>query len=249
MFSQALPGLANIERSFGPKSNIMPRRDPFTNVCRQFAAIKSRRLADLHAHTTASDGDSTPSQLVALALNANLAAIAITDHDTTAGVAEATVMAATLSSPNTVVVPGVELSVSFRNREIHVLGLFVDPTHSELNLACEAMCRVRKERFRGYLEAIAALGKTIPRHFIERIEATATSLGRRHIASLLVESGIASSHYAAFQNVMSTVSDRVPPKKLLAIDDAISLVRQAGGLSILAHPPGEPAVEPTLSDE
>ena len=216
----------------------MPRRDPFTAVCQQFAVIQSRRLADLHAHTTASDGDFTPSQLVAKARTAKLAAIAVTDHDTVAGVAEAMAAASAFVNSPIEIVSGVELSVSFREREIHVLGLFVDPEHSELNRVCREVCESRRTRFHGYVKALNQNGFAIPAHLIERTEAMATSLGRRHIASLLVESRLAYSRHAAFTKMMSAVADCVPPKRLIPISDAIRTIRDAEGLSILAHPPG-----------
>jgi predicted metal-dependent phosphoesterase TrpH len=215
----------------------MPRRDPFTALCRQFAEMKSRRLADLHAHTTTSDGDWTPSQLVAQARNAKLAAIAITDHDTTAGVAEALRTAAAMTGID--VVPGVELSVSFRGREIHVLGLFVDPDDAALTEECRRMGVARRERFDAYLVQLAAAGWPIPVSLVERVRSTAASLGRRHVASLLIESGHASSQHAAFTKHLAAVVERIPPKRLAALPDAIRLIRDAGGISILAHPPGE----------
>ena len=213
----------------------MPRRDPFTQMCCQFAAVKARRLADLHAHTTASDGDFTPSQLVHHAKAAALAALAVTDHDTTAGVADALATA----PAGLAIVPGVELSCSFRGREIHVLGLFVDPTHSGLVAACQILCDRRLERFRGYLAAFAAKGRLIPVHLVDGVESTAASAGRRHVAKLLVAAGYAATAYGAFTGPMAEVAPAVPPKRLLPVDEACALIRSAGGVSSLAHPPGE----------
>jgi predicted metal-dependent phosphoesterase TrpH len=213
----------------------MPRRDPFTQTCRQFAAVKARRLADLHAHTTASDGDWTPSQLIAFATSAKLASIAVTDHDTTAGVAEAHAAA----PAGLTIVAGVELSCSFRDREIHVLGLFVDPEHPGLVAACRDLCDRRRERFRGYLAAFAARGRAIPAHLVDGVESTAASPGRRHVAKLLVAAGHVATTYGAFTGPMADVASSVPPKRLLPVAGACELIRSAGGVSSLAHPPGE----------
>src|SRR6476660_7365413 len=98
----------------------MPRGDPFTALCRQAAELARRVVADLHLHTTASDGDFTPSQVVAFARQARLDAIAITDHDTLAGVGEAQEAAGGLR-----VIPGVELTAEWDGNEVHVLGLLV----------------------------------------------------------------------------------------------------------------------------
>ncbi|MFO0937057.1 MAG: PHP domain-containing protein [Gemmataceae bacterium] len=159
-------------------------------------------MADLHAHTTASDGDSTPSQLVVLARNAKLRAVAVTDHDTVAGVAEALATARSLGESAIDVVPGIELSVSYREREVHVLGLFIDPEHADLKQACLELTLARKQRFQGYLDALRKRNYTIPSHLVSRFEMTAASLGRRHMASLLVESRIVASRHAAFSRVL-----------------------------------------------
>ena len=137
------------------------------------------------------------------------------------------------------VVPGVELSVSFRGREIHVLGLFVDPDDASLTEECRRMGEVRRERFDGYLVQLAAAGWSIPASFVERVRSTAASLGRRHVASLLIEAGHAPSQHMAFTKHLAAVAERIPPKRLATLPDAIRLIREAGGVSILAHPPGE----------
>ncbi len=209
----------------------MPRNDPFTAICRQAATLAAPRYADLHAHTTASDGDLTPSQLVAFARQGKVLALAVTDHDTTAGVKDAQDSA---RGTGLEVVPGIEISASFRGREIHLLGLFLDPTNPSLNDTLTRVCVRRKERFRDYL---AKLGATIPAHLIAGVEAVSSSLGRRHLASLLLKSGAARTRFDAFHRFLDPVRDRVIPKELLPVAEAVSLVHGAGGITSLAHPP------------
>lgn len=100
----------------------MPKGDPFTALCRQTAALSRRVAADLHLHTTASDGDFTPSQVVAFARAAKLEAIAVTDHDTFAGVGSALEAAA---GSGLTVIPGVEVTAEWDGNEVHVLGMFL----------------------------------------------------------------------------------------------------------------------------
>ncbi|HEY2786470.1 MAG TPA: PHP domain-containing protein [Fimbriiglobus sp.] len=208
----------------------MPRKDPFTAMCRQAAALAAPRRVDLHAHTTASDGDLTPSQLVAFARQAKVLALAVTDHDTTAGVEEAR---AATAGAGPEFVPGVELSASFRGREIHLLGLFLDPTNGPLCAALKRLCARRKERFRDYL---AKIGVPIPAHLVAGVEAVSSALGRRHLATLIVKSGAARTRFDAFRRFLDPVRDRVLPKELLPAAEAMALVRAAGGITSLAHP-------------
>src|SRR5690349_11575341 len=106
----------------------MPRGQPFTALCQLAARLGQPRAADLHVHTTASDGDYTPPQVVMFARQARLAAVAVTDHDTLAGVAEAIEAARGAVE----VIPGVEMSAEFAGREVHVLGYFVRPDDPRL---------------------------------------------------------------------------------------------------------------------
>src|SRR5262245_28208852 len=107
----------------------MPRRSPFTSVARRLAQLSRPRLADLHVHTTPSDGEFSPSQVVALARQANLCAVAITDHDTLAAVSEAR----NAAGDTIEVIPAVEITAGFAGRELHLLAYFVLTDHDELN--------------------------------------------------------------------------------------------------------------------
>jgi 3',5'-nucleoside bisphosphate phosphatase len=221
----------------------MPKRDPFTALCQQFAANNQTITADMHSHTSASDGDESPSRLVIRAVQEKLAALAITDHDTTVGVREALKWKTHSDSRPLEIVAGIELSCRWLGRpheqEVHVLGLFIDVDHDELNAAAEKICSSRKDRFLGFTRALAEQKFVIPQHKIDSTIAISASLGRRHVVNLLIESGFQRSRHSYFTEILPSVAKLVPPKLLLDFHNATRLIRQAGGISILAHPPCE----------
>jgi predicted metal-dependent phosphoesterase TrpH len=125
----------------------MPRGQPFTRLCQITAKLARPRRADLHVHTTTSDGDFTPSQIIFQARDADLSAIAIADHDTTHGLAEALETAASLSRKALTLVPGVEISTSFRGQSFHLLGYGFEIDHPVLQAGLAAIRRNRRDRF------------------------------------------------------------------------------------------------------
>jgi predicted metal-dependent phosphoesterase TrpH len=208
------------------------RRSPFTSVPGRLAQLARPRRADLHVHTTASDGEYTPSQVVALARQANLAAVAITDHDTLAGATE------TLAAPagELEVIPGVEISAGFNGREVHLLGYFVRTDHTELNAALARVCDRRRERFHDYVAKLATRGARLPDDRVRLVAEASPSLGRRHVAGLLLSCRFAHTRNEAFHRFLGPLTRTVLPKVLLPVEDAIRLVREAGGVASLAHP-------------
>jgi len=213
----------------------MPRLAPFTHLCGQLARIAQPRRADLHVHTTASDGEYTPSQVVALARQAELCAVAVTDHDTLAGIGEAQA-----SAERTIeFVPGVEISTAFGGRELHLLGYFVRTDHDELNAALAAVCESRRERFRDFVTLLRDRGLSLPADCVQTIEASTVSLGRRHLAKLLVTQGHARNRTEAFHRFINPLVGRVRRKALIPIENALQLVHAAGGVASLAHPPAD----------
>ncbi|MCI0701866.1 MAG: PHP domain-containing protein [Planctomycetia bacterium] len=210
----------------------MPRRDPFTLLCGHLARLGPAPRADLHIHTTASDGDYTPSQVVALARQAGLCAIAITDHDTLAGVEEAR----SSIGDELEVIPGVEISSRFANREVHLLGYFVRTDHEELNATLSAVCDQRRERFRTFVSLLRARGGSLPEDRAALVEQASVSLGRRHVAELLVACRAVKTRHEAFTRFLNPLMKQVPSKKLLPVEEAIQLVHAAGGVTSLAHP-------------
>jgi hypothetical protein len=127
------------------------RRSPFTAVPGRLADLALPRRADLHVHTTASDGEYTAAQVGALARQAGLAAVAITDHDVLGAVDEARASA----GDQVYVIAGVEISASFNNREVHLLSYFIRTDHAELNRVLGRVRDARRERFHDFVEKLA----------------------------------------------------------------------------------------------
>jgi predicted metal-dependent phosphoesterase TrpH len=211
------------------------KRSVFSSVPNRLAELANRKRADLHIHTTASDGEFTPAQVVGLAGDANLAAIAITDHDTLVGVEAAR----NAAGDRLEVINGVELSCSLQGREVHLLGYFVRIDHAEFNAALARLCQRRRERFEDYIAKLAEQGIRLEREHVRRVMTSSVSLGRRHLAELLVAGGCARTRTEAFHRFLGPLSGKVIAKRLLPIEEAIPLIRQAGGVSSLAHPSPE----------
>jgi predicted metal-dependent phosphoesterase TrpH len=211
----------------------MPKRSPFTRLCGRLAQLAAPTRADLHVHSTASDGEYTPSQVVARARLAGLCAVALTDHDTCAGVAEAQSAAGTAIE----LVPGVEISTVFGDRELHLLGYFVRPDPLEAALA--PVRASRRERFHEFVALLRERGLHLPDDRVRLVEGATASPGRRHVAALLVACGHTRSRTEAFHRFVGPLSGRVRPKALVPIEEAIHRVHAAGGAASLAHPPAD----------
>lgn len=207
------------------------RGSPFTRICQQLHAPRGR--ADLHAHTTFSDGTMSPAELVARAHQAGLSAIAITDHDTTAGVIPArTAAPATLE-----VIAGVEITTEYRDRELHLLGYFVELEHVELQAALERVRQGRRHRAREMASRLRDLGADIVAE-IDRFP-DEISMGRRHLARGLIERGHASTLHGAFERWLLRDEVATVPKVRLPVAEAIAVVRAASGIASWAHPPAD----------
>ena len=198
----------------------------------RLAELSRPRRADLHVHTIASDGEYTAAQVGALARRAGLAALAITDHDI-------------LTPPEAVcaeagegieVIAGVEISASFGDREVHLLGYFVSLDHPDLNRGLARICNARRDRFREFVVQLAGSGINLPPDRVRLVAESSRSLGRRHLAKLLTQCGYARSRAEAFHRFLQPLARAMPPRCLLPIEEAIHLVRTAGGMASLAHP-------------
>src|SRR5437870_1828670 len=133
----------------------MPARQPFTALCQAGSRRRTTGRADLHLHSTHSDGNYTPAQLLDLARRSGLAAVALTDHDTLAGVAEAEAAAA---GSGVAVVPGVEISAEYQGRELHLLGYFVRAGDEPLRAALRRLREHRERRFWEIVERLRGCG-------------------------------------------------------------------------------------------
>lgn len=209
----------------------MPARQPFTALCQLAARPRPADRADLHLHTTHSDGSYTPAQVVELAVRAGLCAVAITDHDTLSGVAPAREAAVRTVLE---VIAGVEISAEHRGRELHLLGYFVRPEDAPLAAALQRLRDGRRLRYREMLGRLREQGV----HLAEEGTAAADhAVGRRHLAELLVRQRKASTVREAFSRYLHDGGRAVVPKVLLPVAEAIERVRAAGGVASWAHPP------------
>ncbi|NKB89790.1 MAG: PHP domain-containing protein [Acidobacteria bacterium] len=188
--------------------------------------------ADLHARTTRSDGTLTPTELVETAVAAHLAAVAITDHDTTAGIREAQAAASSLSLE---VIPGIEISSRTGNREIHLLGLFIDPDAEALMNVGKRQRAWRLERAEVIVQRAIAQGLNIS---IDEVLETADGapIGRPHLAQVLVNNGEVLAMQDAFDRYLGIGRTCHVPKRMLSTAEAIEAVHIAGGVSVVAHP-------------
>ncbi len=189
-------------------------------------------MIDLHTHSTASDGTFEPSELVILAKNTGLKALALTDHDTTEGLKSAYETALDIGLP---FVCGVEISVKFSGPgHFHLLGYFLKPEVPELKDTLERLQKARDERNKKMVEKLQALGISISME--ELREVAKGEIGRPHIANLLVKKGVVKSFEEAFEKYLKKGAPAYVPKALLSPQEAIELVLKAKGIPVLAHP-------------
>ena len=189
------------------------------------------RPADLHTHTTHSDGTLTPADLVREAVARGLGAIAVTDHDTVAGIAGATAAA----GDEIEVVPGVELSSSAAGRELHLLGYFVDTRHPAFLDRLRELASGRDERIARIVARLSELGLPISLDRVRELAGTG-SIGRPHVARVMIESGHVGSVGEAFDRYIGMGQSAFVPRARFTPEEAIALVRLASGVPVLAHP-------------
>ena len=190
---------------------------------------------DLHAHTTHSDGTFTPAELIKLANEKNLTAIAITDHDITSGIEEAISYS---HKSGIKVVPGVELSVNYNlpgKGHLHILGLFIDPRHPLLNKSLQNLREERLKRNQKILDRLKELGKPVSRDDLNS-EAGIGTVGRPHIAAVMLKKGYVKNIREAFQRFLKSGAPAYFDRMRLNADQAIDLIHLAGGIAIVAHP-------------
>lgn len=196
-------------------------------------------LADLHLHTTASDGKLSPEELVALAAGRGLRYIAITDHDSTEGVDRA--IEAARSYPELTVIPGLEASTDIPHAEVHVLGYFLDHHDPELQGQLLALRDGRIGRAKKMLEKLAGLGFKIQWERVKEL-AGEGAVGRPHIAEAMVEKGYIGSFRDAFTLYIGRDGPAYAERYKLTPVEAVSLIARKGGLAVLAHPAEHPSI-------
>jgi predicted metal-dependent phosphoesterase TrpH len=189
-------------------------------------------FVDLHTHTTASDGSLTPTELVAEAAALAMETIAITDHDTLAGLAEGVSAGGRYQVE---VIPGVEINTDVPGGEVHILGYFVDPDDADLNAELNRLREGRVGRARRMVEKLQALGAPIT---WERVQAIAgeASVGRPHVAQALVEAGFVASAREAFERYIGREGPAYVERLRMTPAEATMIIARARGVPVLAHP-------------
>lgn len=189
-------------------------------------------MIDLHTHSIASDGSDTPSELLALALEKKLSGIALTDHDTLSGLPE---FLSSAQGKNIVAVPGLEISSSLYNKEIHILGLFIDPSSRKLEDFLVHTRLNRNVRNSQILEKLNIIGYQITLEELEEF-ARGESVGRPHLARLLVKKGYFETIQDAFDHCLKRGARAYSPRVLAPPEESIRVIHEAGGLAFWAHP-------------
>ena len=192
-------------------------------------------MIDLHLHTTASDGRCAPEELVEQAVAVGLRTIAVTDHDTMAGVASA---AAASAAAGIEFVPGVEFTAVCDGRDFHVLGYYLDPASPALQGALSAQHAARVDRAREIARRLAASGVPIDTEALlaRAAKGRGKSLARPTIAQALVDAGHVGSIAEAFDRFLGEGCPAYLPHQGRSPEEAVALIRSEGGVPALAHP-------------
>jgi 3',5'-nucleoside bisphosphate phosphatase len=189
-------------------------------------------LIDLHTHSNCSDGALTPAELVARAAAAGIEILALTDHDTVAGLEQAQHSAGVHGLR---LVPGVEISASWRAQAIHVLGLWVDPASAELRRVLHAQGERRRARMRRICERLGKLG--LPgTELLAAVEAHPGLPTRAHLANAMVAAGHVNRADEAFRKYLGSGKAANIAAEWPALDVVVGWIRAAGGVAALAHP-------------
>lgn len=192
--------------------------------------------ADLHTHTTHSDGACSTEELIKKAKKSGIDILSITDHDNIKGIKEATKTGRELGVE---IIPGVEISSEISNREIHVLGYFFDPDSQELEHYLSFFRDERIKRAGRIANKLRNIGFDIS---LEEIlaKAKSSSVGRPHIAQVMLEKGYVSTYFEAFNKFIGNGSPAFEKKVHLSPQSAFRIINDAGGLSFIAHPGNMP---------
>ena len=192
----------------------------------------NKKYIDLHVHSTASDGTYTPGEVVKLAANKGLSAIALTDHDTIDGVKEAMQAA---NEYGIELIPGIEFSTAYEKREVHMLGLFIDPDNHSLNERLNELVATRDRRNEQMALNLRNAGIDITIPELVKMFPNAI-LTRAHFARYMYEKGYISDIRVAFDKYIGDGRPCYVRREKISAKEVIDLIKNAGGIPILAHP-------------
>lgn len=200
----------------------------------EFEALEQEltRKIDLHLHTTASDGTLSPEELVEQAKAAGISLLAVTDHDTAAGVLQAQTRGMELGVE---VISGIEISADEQGMELHILGYGLDPASERLEEMLDWVIRERSGRNEAVAARMRSDGIEVSVEALEAAHPGAT-IGRPHFARVLVEQGRAHSVAGAFRDWLNPGKPYYLPRRRLSLAQAVETIRGSGGLPVLAHP-------------
>jgi len=199
--------------------------------------------ADLHLHTTASDGSLKPAELVARAVELSLEVIAVTDHDSVEGVPSA--VEAARNYARLTLIPGVEISTDIPNNEVHVLGYFMDCSDKKLSDELSRLRISRQTRAEKMAQKLKTLGLPIDYKRVLEL-AGEGSVGRPHIAKVMLENGYINEFREAFDSYIGRNGPAYVEREKMLPEEAVALVANAGGLPVLAHPADIDGIEELL---
>ncbi len=187
---------------------------------------------DLHTHTHFSDGSYSPTELVESANQLGIDILSITDHDTTNGLTEAMDAATHLPLE---LIPGIELSAQFHNREMHILGYFIDLTDPQFQARLEVLRSTRSVRISNILDRLQTLGIDVSLAEVEAASGTGT-IGRPHIAQVLIAKDYVKNMKEAFEQLLGSRGKAYVQREVPEAQEIIRWITDAGGIPVLAHP-------------
>lgn len=191
--------------------------------------------SDLHTHTSFSDGRLTPEELVSAAKEVGLSYLAITDHDTVDGIRHLYEQDF-YPSKTLRIIPGIEFSCEVDEHEVHILGYGFNIYDQELTDKVNEIAESRWERFSAMVEKLRGLGYDVTESDVLQIAGTSRSIGRAHVARALMKKGLVSSIREAFEKLLDFGQPGYVPHYRLEPEEAVALIRKAGGVPVLAHP-------------
>jgi len=187
---------------------------------------------DLHVHTRASDGTYSPKEIIDYAIKNNISSLAITDHDTVAGLPEAMEYARKIGFD---LVPGIEFGLDYNTGSFHLIGLFVDYCNSALIEATERLKKSRMIRVVKMIELLKCEGCNICIEEIEE-EAMGAAVGKPHIARIMIKKGYAKDMTFIFKNFMIKGKPGYVKRDRISLNEAVTVIKDSGGIPIIAHP-------------
>lgn len=189
-------------------------------------------MIDLHCHTTASDGIKTPTELIDFALSRDVRVLAVTDHDTISGLEEAVNYA---SNKEFTLIPGIEFSIDYQGGSFHLVGLYIDHNYAPIIEKTLHLQDVRDKRIYRIIDDLEKHGIEVP---VEDVlsESAGGAIGRPHVARVLVKHGYANNINEVFKKYLVKGKPGYVKKERIKLEEAISLIKGAGGLSVIAHP-------------